>query len=276
MRRARRGRGGLDNLKCNDEKWRNLDLDKHPAVSPQTLEVSINLCVLPPQMSPLQRTTTLTKPKPQRSPSPDIIFFGSSTDRCRPAAAPMKGKGMQLGKKQNTRLYDALSNEIASVEEPAVATSLVAETSHTRVPSTSSTEGIQIALSENTTWKVNRDGGVEGLDVQGQLNLFIADGSMSRIQLGLNSSDSDGTVFKTHPNVDRNLFKDQHKIGLRDSSRPFPLNQQMSVLRWRLQSKGDSGKLPISGPTPLYLCADKSQHVAFPCGRWNYGRQYRV
>jgi hypothetical protein len=168
----------------------------------------------------------------------------------------MKGKGMQLGKKQNTRLFDALSNEIASVEEPPIAASPVAETSHTRVPSTSSTEGIQVALSETTTWKVNRDGGVEALDVQGQLNLFIADGTLSRIQLALNSSDGDGTVFKTHPNVDRNLFKDQHKIGLRDSSRPFPLNQQMSVLRWRLQSKSDSGKLPISGPskTPQLVC----------------------
>lgn len=159
---------------------------------------------------------------------------------------------MQLGKKQNTRLYDALSNEIASVEEPAPVTP-VTESAHARVPSTSSTEGIQVALTENTTWKVNRDGGVEALDVQGQLNLFIADASMSRIQLALNSSDSDGTVFKTHPNVDRNLFKDQHKIGLRDSSRPFPLNQQMSVVRWRLQSKGDSGRLPISGTYPLFV-----------------------
>ena len=178
----------------------------------------------------------------------------------------MKGKGMQLGKKQNTRLYDALSNEIATVEEPVVAASPVPETSHARVPSASSTEGIQISLTENTTWKVNRDGGVEALDVQGQLNLFIADGSMSRIQLGLNSSDSDGTVFKTHPNVDRNLFKDQHKIGLRDSSRPFPLNQQMSVLRWRLQSKTDSGKLPISGSIPSCMGLMKVNMWPSPVG----------
>jgi coatomer subunit delta len=169
----------------------------------------------------------------------------------------MKGKGMQLGKKQNTRLYDALSSEIASVEEttPVVAPSPTAVASgHGRIPSTSSTEGIQISLTENTSARANRDGGVEAMDIQGQLNLFIADGTMSRIQLGLQSSDADGTQFKTHPNVDRNLFKDQHKIGLRDSSRPFPLNQQMSVLRWRLQAKANSVKLPISGKTTWKGC----------------------
>ena len=101
--------------------------------------------------------------------------------------------------------------------------------------------------------KTNRDGGLEAMDVQGQLNLHISDSTMSRVQLGLHSNDADGTQFKTHPNVDRNLFKDHHKIGLRDSSRPFPLNQQMCVLRWRLQAKPESAKIPISGVSPLEI-----------------------
>ena len=166
----------------------------------------------------------------------------------RPTTA-LKGKGMQLGKKANTRLYDALSSEIASVEETApLATpspaSAVQETSSLGAPSS---EGIQVSFTETMSAKTNRDGGLEAMDVQGQLNLHISDSTMSRIQLSLHSSDADGTQFKTHPNVDRNLFKDHHKIGLRDSSRPFPLNQQMSVLRWRLQAKPESAKLPISG-----------------------------
>ena len=160
---------------------------------------------------------------------------------------------MQLGKKANTRLYDALSNEIASVEDPTpLATPSLATTdSFHPTSSTSSSEGIQISFTETMSAKTNRDGGLEAMDVQGQLNLHISDSTMSRIQLSLNSSDADGTQFKTHPNVDRGLFKDSHKIGLRDSSRPFPLNQQMCVLRWRLQAKPESVKLPISGITLL-------------------------
>jgi coatomer subunit delta len=155
---------------------------------------------------------------------------------------------MQLGKKANTRLYDALSGEIAAASVEAttpVATPSTPSTAHETPLSPS--EGIQIAFSETMSAKTNRDGGLEVMDVQGQLNLQISDSSLSRIQLGLHTSESDGTQFKTHPNVDRNLFKDHHKIGLRDASRPFPLNQQMSVLRWRLQAKPNSVKLPISG-----------------------------
>lgn len=156
---------------------------------------------------------------------------------------------MQLGKKANARLYDALSTEIASVEETTLATpspaSAVQETSS--LATSSSSEGIQVSFTETMSAKTNRDGGLEAMDVQGQLNLQISDSTMSRIQLGLQSSDADGTQFKTHPNVDRNLFKHHNKIGLRDPSRPFPLNQQMSVLRWRLQAKPESAKLPISG-----------------------------
>ena len=159
---------------------------------------------------------------------------------------------MSLGKKANTRLYDALSDEIVSTEElarPMPHTPV--ETSTT--PLAPSSEGINISFTENTTARCNRDGGMDSLDVQGQLNLHISDSSLSRIQIGLDVNDADGTQFKTHPNVDRNLFKDQQTIGLRDSSRPFPLNQQMSVLRWRLQAKSDGPALPISGMLSLIL-----------------------
>lgn len=155
---------------------------------------------------------------------------------------------MQLGKKANARLYNALSDEITSVVDTNVSTTpSSAPTAQEPPPSLSSSEGIQVSCSETTTAKANRDGGLETMDVQGQLNLYISDSSMSRIQLSLHANDSDGTQFKTHPNVDRNLFKDHHTIGFRDPSRPFPLNQQMCILRWRLQAKPDSRTLPISG-----------------------------
>jgi coatomer subunit delta len=163
------------------------------------------------------------------------------------APSGLKAKGMSLGKKANTRLYDALSDEIVATEETARLGSMP----HTPVESSttplaaSSSEGINISFTENTTARCNRDGGIDSLDVQGQLNLHISDSSLSRIQIGLDIHDADGTQYKTHPNVDRNLFKDKQTIGLRDSSRPFPLNQQMSVLRWRSQDK--SAALPISG-----------------------------
>jgi coatomer subunit delta len=177
----------------------------------------------------------------------------------------MKGKGMQLGGKTNARLKNALSNEISLAEESAshIPSSPAASTAAAENDSPVASEGIQISLIETTSAKANRDGNVESLEVQGQLNLQISDSTISRVQIDVNSDDSDGTQFKSHPNVDRNLFKDQHKIGLRDSSRSFPLNQQMSVLRWRLQGKADVS-LPISGyPNVTFVYFSQLLAVSF-------------
>jgi coatomer subunit delta len=164
---------------------------------------------------------------------------------------------MSLGKKANTRLYDALSDEIAATNEEIARPTPNTPVENPPAPLVPLSEGINISFTETTTARCNRDGGMDSLDVQGQLNLHISDSSLSRIQIGLDINDADGTQYKTHPNVDRNLFKDKATIGLRDSSRPFPLNQQMSVLRWRLQGKSDSesASLPISGTSSLIILA---------------------
>jgi len=165
---------------------------------------------------------------------------------------------MQLGKKKNVGVYDAINSEMAAAAEEAVPATIASTPTTTETPRSPATEGISVQFTENTVAKANRDGGVESMDVQGQLNLHISDSTLSRINLGLQTSDADGTQFKTHPNVDRNLFKDQNKIGLRDASRPFPLNQQMCVLRWRLQAKPENTTLPISGMSFLKICLFQS------------------
>jgi coatomer subunit delta len=149
---------------------------------------------------------------------------------------------MRLGKKTNI-LPDALTDEVS---EPIISAPLTSVPAPQEILSTSSAK-VQITLTESTVTKTNRDGGVESIDVQGQLNLHITDSSMSRIEIHLQCDNSDGTQFKTHPNVDRNLFRDKNTIALRDSSRSFPLNQQMTLVRWRLQ--GSKSELPISGFT---------------------------
>jgi coatomer subunit delta len=229
-----------DNWKCNDVKWQSLGPDKVVDLPPILDPVNINQFEHHPLMLQLHLTITTTKLR-----LPKGIHWRERSD-CRSVPA-MKGKGMQLGGKTNALLKNALSNEISLAEESAsnVSVSVPSHASAENSPPVAS-EGIQISVIETMSAKANRDGNVESLEVQGQLNLQISDSTISRVQIEVNSDDTDGTQFKSHPNVDRNLFKDQHKIGLRDSSRPFPLNQQMSVLRWRLQGKADKS-LPISG-----------------------------
>lgn len=45
---------------------------------------------------------------------------------------------------------------------------------------------------------------------------------------------------QTHPNVDKKLFTTESLIGLKNSEKSFPLNNDVGVLKWRLQTTDES------------------------------------
>jgi len=53
-----------------------------------------------------------------------------------------------------------------------------------------------------------------------------------------------GFQFKTHPNIDKQLFANESSLGLRDPTRPFPVGSAVGVLKWRLASS-DEALLPL-------------------------------
>lgn len=83
------------------------------------------------------------------------------------------------------------------------------------------------------------------MEVRGVLTLKIADPSSARISLALKASDDTSIQFKTHPNVDKSAWKDQHIVQMRDLSRPFPANQNLEVVRWKLSTR-DETAVPLT------------------------------
>ena len=45
--------------------------------------------------------------------------------------------------------------------------------------------------------------------------------------------------LQTHPNVDKKKFANEGLISLRNPAKPFPLNQDIGVLKWRFQTQND-------------------------------------
>lgn len=46
--------------------------------------------------------------------------------------------------------------------------------------------------------------------------------------------------FQTHPNVDKKLFTAESQIGLKNPEKSFPINSDVGVLKWRLQTTEES------------------------------------
>jgi len=57
--------------------------------------------------------------------------------------------------------------------------------------------------------------------------------------------DSRGIQIQTHPNVDKELFRTKQHIALKNATKPFPLNTDVGVLKWRFQTQ-DENMIPLN------------------------------
>lgn len=130
---------------------------------------------------------------------------------------------------------------VPSAEPPAPAAAVGAAD----VPPSS----VHLVVKERLTATGNRDGGLESLEVKGDLLLRVSDASLARLRVhvGATQSESLGAEpqYRTHPHVDKQAWSADHTIALRDAKRPFPVNQQVGVLRWRALTR-DETAMPIS------------------------------
>lgn len=112
---------------------------------------------------------------------------------------------------------------------------------------------VHLAIREKLSLALNRDGGLDSLELKGDLDLRIASPDVSKIVLQLSHSDNFTTndlQFKTHPRIDKKAWTDSKKIQLRDTKQAFPVRTGLAVLKWRLTSK-DESIVPLSSKYAL-------------------------
>nr|CAD1821135.1 unnamed protein product [Ananas comosus var. bracteatus] len=157
------------------------------------------------------------------------------------ATAPPKGLGMQLGKTKKTNQFlESLKAEGEVILE---------DVQPSAVPSKSSlppSDPITLTIEERLNIAIKRDGGVSNFDLQGTLSLQILNQEDGFIQFQIENRDLPGLSFKTHPNINKELFNSQHVIGLKDPNRPFPTGQNdVGLMKWRIQGM-DEASLPLT------------------------------
>ena len=91
---------------------------------------------------------------------------------------------------------------------------------------------------------MSREGAIEFFEVKGDLQLRISDASLTQIKLALAVGDIKGAQLNAHPKVDKTQFKNNNIIQLTDTSKGFPANNSIQVMRWRLAPKPDDVQDP--------------------------------
>lgn len=189
--------------------------------------------------APSPRSSTFAEPTAQGT-------FGDSSSKSAAPSMP-SAKGMQLGRKTKAAdMFEAVKTDL-NLEEP----SGMGSGSGPTTPKVH-TESVHVQIEEKIIVIANRDGGIQSMEVKGDLTLRVSDPEKAKIRLTVSSAEDENLQFKTHPNVNRNLFTSDHIITLKDANRPFPVNQPTGVLKWRYVTT-DEGSIPLSincWPTP--------------------------
>lgn len=113
------------------------------------------------------------------------------------------------------------------------------------LPPPVNTESVHLRVEEKISLTCGRDGGLQSMELLGIITLRVADDKNGRIRLLVKNNDSKGVQLQTHPNVDKKLFTSDSVIGLKNPEKSFPLNNDVGVLKWRLQST-DEGLIPLT------------------------------
>ncbi|KAF1738564.1 Coatomer subunit delta [Beauveria bassiana] len=149
-----------------------------------------------------------------------------------------------LGKKSKTtdmfeRVRGDMGGEIDDTPLVAPSPAAAAAPAEPRTSSSMDRDAIHVTVSESINANLSREGAVQSLAVTGDLTLRVSDASMTKIKLALQAVPSHGAQFRTHPNVDRNIFNTSKVIQMSNTARGFPVNNAVGVLRWRATPKTD-------------------------------------
>jgi len=174
---------------------------------------------------------------------------------------------MQLGKKSKTTdMFERVRGDIGGGgddQAPLITpthTTTTAEPSEPRMSSTMDRDAIHVVISETIGAGISRDGTVNALSVSGELNLRVLDPSLTKLRLGLRADTAHGAQFRTHPQIDRNVWTSSKVIQLNPSAQAkgFPVNNSVVVLRWKATPKADvPSACPISFTAWINRNSDK-------------------
>jgi len=160
-----------------------------------------------------------------------------------PAKPIGKGKAMKLGGKNKDidSFMDKLREE--GTEVVAVTTKQAGKAAPP-IPAMP-TSSVHCRIVEKLSLTAGRHGGLQNMEVSGLVMLKISDPAFLKILLAFDNNDDKGFQMQTHPNVDKKLFGQNSIIGLKQGGKGFPLNNEIGILKWRLQTK-DEDLIPLT------------------------------
>ncbi|KAG6461346.1 coatomer subunit delta [Manduca sexta] len=155
---------------------------------------------------------------------------------------PVGRSAMKLGSRGTDT--ESFVSRLRSEGDPGAVAAPVARVDSKPVPADH--KDVHLRFEERLNLVAGRDGDIQSFELSGLLTLRISNEQYGRIHVHVDNKDSRPLQLQTHPNVDKEAFRSQGVIGLKQAQRPFPLHSDVGVLKWRLAAANDDKLAPIS------------------------------
>lgn len=100
-------------------------------------------------------------------------------------------------------------------------------------------EPVHLRTEEKITLTMQRNGGLDNMELHGLVTLRITDEKFGKIKIQMDNKDARGAQIQTHPNLDKKAFQSGGLLTLKNLGKPFPVNNDVGVLKWRFQSTAE-------------------------------------
>ena len=191
------------------------------------------------ELSKQQRTMSLNKSSGISSSSMSSASLAAITEikgetfaertPAAPSYVPSRPRGpskaLKLGSKSNNAAF------LPPEAEEQLVTELTRDEKPAGVLDAGPGKPIQITVEERLKCELRRsDGALQLCELSGTVLVHVQDEAFVQSKIQIECED-ENVVIKTHPNVDRELFKQSQTIGLKNRA-SFPLNSNVSVLKY--------------------------------------------
>ncbi|KAK8801146.1 hypothetical protein WA158_001916 [Blastocystis sp. Blastoise] len=187
---------------------------------------------------PVAATPTLSpaykEPEVYRSPTPQQEIPASFSS------------GLKLGaKKANSLMNDFVREENISLPATPSRAAVAAKVEPVQPQAPVDTHDVNITIEETISASISRDGSINNLEIKGSLSLYVTNPACQSLQVHTQSTDLSRVQLMIHPTIDKQKFISEGILMLKDSKRSFPLNNSVSVIRWKVPSQ-DPSYLPLT------------------------------
>ncbi|KAF0979943.1 hypothetical protein FDP41_001096 [Naegleria fowleri] len=173
---------------------------------------------------------------------------GSENKNLKQQAKPSNLKQMILNR-PNKKAPSSLLNDLVSTGDISAQPSETTAPVKNEIVETQKkvkVEDIHVEIKETLQVETNREGGLNSLDVKGEMYLTIAESASGFIKVRLENDLKDGFVSTSHPNIDKKMFTDEHCLALKRKDKAFPPNNPLKILTWRSKGNFDESILPFT------------------------------